>query len=169
MPAFDTGRPTMENRARAFRVYVAAAADPSEAARVRAVIAMLRARGFIVTSTWPDVVAAVGASNPRDASVVDRRQWSTQCLVEIDASDAVWALVPDRPVTTIGAWWECCYAYSTQKHLVISGDSKQSVFCALGIEFEGDHAVLAHLERLRDVDSDNGHEDLLDLVVGVPA
>ena len=150
---------------RSFRVYVAASASPDEAPRVASAIAALRAHGFVVTCTWPEVVAATGDANPRDASNVDRRGWSTSDLNEIDAADALWFLVPNPPAMTRGAWFEAGYAYSSHKHLVFSGDTKQSVFCALGIEFAGDAAALAHLIHLRDAyaPAANGLEHLFDV------
>ena len=134
----------------AFAVYVAAAATPSAAARVAATIAALRADGFVVTCTWPETVAVVGSANPRDASDADRRGWSTQDLNEIDAARAVLFLVPEPPEATRGAWFEAGYSYSERKHLVFSGDTKQSVFCALGREFATDAAAIAYLRELRD-------------------
>jgi len=138
--------------AQPFAVYVAASAARDSADRVRAAIAALRAFGFVVTCTWPETVAAVGDATPRDASAADRRGWSTQDLNEIDAASAVLFLVPESPETTRGAWFEAGYAYSEKKHLVFSGDTKQSVFCALGHEFATDAAAFAHLRLLRGLD-----------------
>jgi nucleoside 2-deoxyribosyltransferase len=132
-----------------FAVYVASSAAPGDVDRVRAAIATLRAQGFDVTCTWPEIVAMVGNANPRDADHLSRRQWSVQDLVEIDAADAVLFLVPLPPATTRGAWFESGYAYSEKKHLVFAGDTKQSIFCALGPEFEADAAAIAHLHELR--------------------
>lgn len=132
-----------------FSVYVAASADKTNAERVAAAIAALRSHGFVVTCTWPEVVAATaGGANPRDASAESRRGWSITDLNEIDAADAVWFLTPAPPLATRGAWFESGYAYSEKKHLVFSGDTKQSVFCALGAEFDSDEAALAHLKQL---------------------
>lgn len=133
-----------------YAVYVAASAGSDDANRVRRAIIALRASGFVVTCTWPEVVAATpGGSNPRDASTTDRFGWSTTDLNEIDAAHAVWFLVPTPPVTTRGAWFEAGYAHAQGKHLAFSGDTKQSVFCALGREFDTDEAAIAHLHRLR--------------------
>lgn len=155
-----------ESNSRAFAVYVAAASADAMP-RVTAVIAALRADGFVVTSTWPDVIASVGEANPRDASDGDRRNLSVGCLSEIDASHAVLFLVPTVPVATCGAWYEAGYAYSEHKHLVFSGDTKQSVFCALGIECASDEAALRHLRELRD----RSHVDdgLRDLAANAPS
>ncbi len=133
-----------------FAVYVAGAASPDAAPRVAAATWALRAAGFVVTCTWPEIVAKVGNANPRDASVGDRRGWSTQDLTEIDAADAVLFLVPAPPATTRGAWFEAGYAYSEKKHLVFAGDTKQSVFCALGHECVTDAGALKLLRGLRD-------------------
>jgi nucleoside 2-deoxyribosyltransferase len=139
--------------ARSFAVYVAGSAGVESIARVTAAIKLLQANGFAVTCTWPEVVAQVGNANPRDASTVERRGWSTQDLREIDDADAVWFLVPEPPLTTRGAWFEAGYAYASDKHLVFSGDTKQSVFCALGHECPGDITAFFQLCELRDRDA----------------
>jgi nucleoside 2-deoxyribosyltransferase len=146
----NDARSGQDAHAPVFGVYVAAAATPDAITRVDAAIAALRADGFVVTSTWPEMIAAVGNANPRDASVAERRGWSTQDLDEIDEADALWFLVPDLPATTRGAWFEAGYAYSSHKHIVFSGDTKQSIFCALGREFETDAAALIYLRELRE-------------------
>lgn len=135
---------------RPFAVYVAASSSPSEAARVAAAIASLRAHGFHVTCTWVTVVAKVGDANPRAASQADRRGWSVQCLAEIDESDALWFMYPRPPATTVGGVWETSHAHDVGKHVVISGETTRSVFCALGTEFETDEGALAFLRELRD-------------------
>lgn len=129
-------------------IYVAASAAGDQSKRVAIVIAALKQAGFHITCTWPEVVAATpGGANPRDASTPDRFQWSAQDLREIADADAIWFLVPTPPMTTRGAWFECGYAYAHRKFVVFSGDTKQSVFCALGQEFETDEEAFAHLER----------------------
>lgn len=132
-----------------FHVYVAASAGGDSYQRVTAAIAALCDAGIHVTCTWPQVVANTpGGANPRDATHTARRGWSTQDLNEIDAAHALWFLVPTLPATTRGAWFEAGYAYSERKHIVFSGDTKQSVFCALGYEFETDAQAIAHLRSL---------------------
>lgn len=131
-----------------FAVYIAGCSSESSKARVAAAIASLQASGIIVTCSWPQVVAAVGAGNPRDATYDDRRGWATSCLAEIDSADAVWFLVPESWEVTRGAWLEAGYAFANAKHLVFSGDTKQSVFGALGTELESDTAALAFLREL---------------------
>lgn len=134
-----------------YSVYVAAAATPDSMARVHRVAGRLRELGFGVSCTWPEVVAATpGGSNPRDASVAERHSWSAQDLLEIEQSDAVLFLVPALPMTTRGAWFESGFAFAKDKHLAFAGDTKQSVFCALGVEFSSDDDAIAHLVRVRD-------------------
>lgn len=134
------------------KVYVAASAAPDSAWRVNAAIAALRDAGVAVTCTWPEVVAATpGGSNPRDASDADRRAWSAQDLAEIDAADAVWFLAPTPPATTRGAWFEAGYAFAKGKRLVFSGDTRQSVFCALGSEMPSDAAAFASLLEIAEL------------------
>lgn len=140
------------NSSKPFAVYVAASAAPADVPRVNAAISALKADGFLVTCTWPGIIATVGDANPRDASHAERRGWSTQDLEEVSASDAVWFLVPLPPATTRGGWYEAGYADSEKKHLVFSGDTLQSVFCARGIEFSTDAAALTYLRSLRDRD-----------------
>lgn len=129
-------------------IYVAASAAGDQSQRVAIIIAALKQAGFYITCTWPEVVAATpGGANPRDASTADRFTWSAQDLREIAEADAIWFLVPSPPMTTRGAWFECGYAYAHHKFVVFSGDTKQSVFCALGHEFETDEEAFAYLER----------------------
>jgi nucleoside 2-deoxyribosyltransferase len=129
------------------RVYVAASAAPESKLRVDWAVASLKRAGFVVTCTWPEVVASVGESNPRDASHVDRRSWAIQDLDEVDDADVLWFLVPS-PGATAGAWYEAGYAYDAGKHLVFSGDTKQSVFCSLGHEFGTDEEALGFIKSL---------------------
>lgn len=128
------------------KVYVAASASPAESARVAVALTRLRASGFVVTCTWPGIVAAVGDANPADASCVERSGWASQDLREVADADVLWFLVPDG-VTTRGAWLEAGYAHAHGKHLVFSGpNTHQSVFCALGEEFDSDESALVHLK-----------------------
>lgn len=132
-----------------FAIYVAASADPRESERVRRVITALKIAGFEVTCTWPEVIAKVGTANPHDAGEIVRRSWAAQDLLEVDAADALLFLVPPSSVPTRGAWLECGYAYAQNKHLLFAGDTKQSIFCSLGHEFETDGGAFAHLHKLR--------------------
>lgn len=135
------------SNARPFAVYVAAASTDGEIHRAKYMVAVLRAAGIRVTSTWLDVVEQHG-TNPRDASHLDRRAWSLKDLEEIESADAVWFLAPPPGVTTRGGWFEIGYGYALDKHVVSSGDTKQSIFTALGHERERDldaHRLLLEL------------------------
>ena len=140
-PSAHSGSPIAHNKT---SLYVAGAA--SEIDRARAAVRAARDAGFEVVSTWIQSVDRVGASNPVNASVADRCQWSTQCLYEVRLADALWFLVPTPPITTRGGWGELCYAHALRRHLVCSGpQTSQSIFCALGEEFETDESALYHL------------------------
>lgn len=132
------------------RVYVAASsADIDRAERW---MAALRDAGHQVTSTWTANVRKVGAANPRHASEAERVLWSTDCFVQISASDLVWLLVPPPEKPSFGAWIEVGYALACQqlegtRSLISSGDTKQSIFCAMGVELVHDADAFAWICR----------------------
>lgn len=130
-------------------VYVAGSSREIERAERCAVL--LSGSGVRVTSTWMANVRKVGDGNPRCAAPHDRLRWANGCLTDIHAADAVVILVPPAETGSIGAWVETGYAHALAKAMVFSGDTKQSVFCALGIEVASDElivgAVLGILER----------------------
>lgn len=122
-------------------VYVAASAvEINRAARA---VSMLESAGLRVVSTWIPVIAAHGVSNPRNASAVLRRTWSVADLAELQSSDVLWFLAPATTRPTRGAWVEFGVAHAMGKHLVSSGDTAQSIFCALGEEHSTDQLALA--------------------------
>ena len=116
------------------RVYIGASS--SEIDRVRAAEALLRAKLPEVEflSTWPDDVEALGDPNPRDASDGERSEMAYGCLRRVDRADIFWFLVPPVDVPTRGAWCELDRANGRKIPCVASGDTKQSVFCALALE-----------------------------------
>ena len=129
-----------------YRVYIGAASTALETARARRCAEQLRAAGVEVVSTWWDVIAATGGvGNPRDATVDQRRQWSAQDLSELSRADALWLLCPPPGVTTRGAWVELGTAYARALLIVSSGDTRQSIFTAMGIEYETDEEALRGL------------------------
>lgn len=129
-------------------VYIAASS--SEIDRVLNWSAALRYAGVRVVSTWPETIALVGDANPRDATRQQRREWVRQDLAEVDNSRLVWFLVPPIDKPTRGAWVELGYNLGAwtwdskgETRLVCSGDTKQSIFCALGEEFASDEEAFA--------------------------
>lgn len=125
------------------KIYIAASSSDLE--RVDRCAAGAHAAGLLVVSTWPVTVRKVGNANPRDAVRGDRCKWALEDLAELQLADVVWFLVPPVSQPTRGAWIEMGYAIHAGKGLVASGDTKQSIFTALGAEFHTDDAALAFL------------------------
>lgn len=120
------------------RVYLAGASAPEQAGRVLAWAERLTEAGAQVASTWTAHVAMAGEGNPRDATRKQRLTWSMGDLSELRTSTVMWLLVPPVEVPTRGAWFEVGYAYSAGIPVVLSGDTRQSVFCVLGDEYQDD-------------------------------
>lgn len=135
---------TEGEQAQALSVYVGGSSD--SLARVRWAEDQLVRAGISVVSTWPSVVTKVGNANPRAASVDDRAEWTLKDLAEVESADLFWFLVPS-PGTTRGAWVELGYAHAVGRAVVISGDTLQSIFCALGHEFGTDEEALAFIVK----------------------
>lgn len=127
------------------KIYVAGSS--ADMPRINAAIASLRAAGHEIGCTWPGIVASVGDANPVNAPTSDRAGWSAQDLSEVLDADLVWFLVPPRDVPTRGAWVEAGYALGHDMTVVFSGETKQSVFTALGREFESDAEALEWIGR----------------------
>ena len=128
-------------------IYVAASSG--EIDRAKCWMQRLRDAGFTVTSNWPEVIASAGnVANPRDASDTDRLCWSLEDLRQVKAADVVWMLAPaPSGGSGRGAYVELGYAQALGKPLVLSGDTKQSIFCALGVEFAEDIDAFAHIVK----------------------
>lgn len=124
------------------RVYIAGSSD--ELVRALYWSDRLRAAGVDVVSTWPGVIAAVGAANPRDATRAQRRSLSGGCLQELATADVLWMLAPAVGHGR-GAYAELGAAHALGKRLVASGDTLQSVFAAQAIEYASDEDAFAAL------------------------
>lgn len=124
------------------KVYVAASSEDIDRAGLW--MDRLAHAGLEVTSNWIDVIANVGQANPREATNPARRRWANEDLHGVAAADIVWCLVPER-ATGRGAYFELGYALGIGKHLVLSGDTRQSIFCALGKEFNNDEEAFRNI------------------------
>lgn len=138
------------------RVYVAAASCDIERALMW--MARLREAGIDVTSTWPAVVLGAGTGNPRGATRSQRAGWARTDLDQVRAANVLWMLCPPRGIDAParGAYWEASAANECGKIVMSSGDTLQSIFTALGDEFETDEAAFDHLvmvaARFREID-----------------
>jgi hypothetical protein len=129
-----------------FKVYIAAASTTEEIARVKKWSEIAIRDGLITPiQTWPEEIAKVGSANPRDASKEDRLKWGNQDLAEAAASDLVWFLVPVTNAPGRGGYYESGYKTALRHQVVYSGDTKQSVFCAQGMEFPSDELAYAYI------------------------
>lgn len=120
-------------------VYVSGASTPDETQRVLRWSERLTAAGITVVSKWPAVIASAGGvANPRDATEEQRRIWSAQDLAEVSRAHALWLMCPPVGTSTRGAWVELGVAHSRAALIVSSGDTRQSIFTALGTECADD-------------------------------
>jgi nucleoside 2-deoxyribosyltransferase len=126
----------------ALRVYVAAASSDLE--RAQHWMDELEAAGVEVTSDWVQVIRAVGTANPRNASQEDRRDWVADDLSGVADADVVWFLAP-QSAPARGAYFEIGYAWGSGIEVVVSGDTRQSIFCAVGEEFDDDLAAYEYI------------------------
>jgi len=137
-------------------IYVAGAS--SEIARAKHVMQRLREAGLVVTSTWIDTITSVGDANPMGAPREQRYIWSATDLNEVSQASIFYLLLPDKGVTTSGAYVELGYAAALQaifemaraagaappeasRWLVCSGEER-SIFTALCDHFETDDAAI---------------------------
>lgn len=128
-------------------VYLAASAADMD--RARYYYRRLVESGVTVVSTWISLVdSQPGGSNPRDATYEQRLAWSQGDLTELEGARILWFLVPPVDKPTRGAWCELAYAHSLNHTIVCSGDTKQSIFCALGQEYANDEIALDAVIRL---------------------
>jgi len=123
-------------RSSALKVYLAGSTQDIE--RVKRWKGALVSVGVEVVSTWIEVIEKVGGANPRGATKVQRADWSTTDLAEVASADVLWFLVPPADKATRGAWLEFGYAVARHITLISSGDTRQSIFTAMGIELETD-------------------------------
>lgn len=128
-----------------YKIYISAASAPDQIGRVATWTRRLKEAHVEVVSTWPETVATAGVGNPRGAETRQRRQWSWIDLAEVSSADALWFMVPPADVQTRGAWVELGVAYTHAIRIVSSGDTKQSIFTALGDEYETDEEAFAAL------------------------
>lgn len=131
----------------AMRVYVAGAS--AEIDRAEHVAQRLREVGVEVASTWMAVVREAGDGNPRDATKEQRAKWAWSDLREVSASEVLLVLIPSGPAS-FGSGVEFGFAFrSAYARIVFSGDTKRSIFCALGEEYDSDDEAIAAIMEVQ--------------------
>lgn len=147
------------------KVYVAAAS--SEIERAEKCIAALRASGFEVTSTWPEVIRKVGHANPMTASREQRAGWAAMDLSEVSDATVLWFLIPPKGVATDGANVEYGYALflgaaSQEARLaginapiyrILTSGEERSIFTALSTHFDTDEQAIEALKVQRNFEN----------------
>ena len=142
-------------------IYVAASSAEIERAEKWSLA--LRGEGISVMSVWPETIRRVQAergmkttgeaSNPRQASVADRRTWAMENVTQIKASEVFWLLVPGPANPSQGAFWEHAFAWSERKIIFASGGDQRFVFTSLSqILVDTDEAafdLIRHIYRRR--------------------
>ena len=90
----------------------------------------------------------IGDSNPRDPEMdAYRLNAAQQNVADIRASSVFWYLVSkDEPGR--GGYFETGVAFANGSVLVFSGDTRQSVFCALGREHASDMAAFCEVVKI---------------------
>lgn len=124
------------------RVYVAGSSH--ELARARRWMDRLREEGFEITHDWVTEIENVGQANPPDATPQQRHDWAVNDLNRVADADILWLLAPAEGEGR-GAYAELGTAYTLGREIVVSGPTKQSIFCALGEEFPDDEAAFAYI------------------------
>lgn len=126
------------------KVYVAGASAQLE--RAKAAIVELERHSIVVTSSWPKVIGAVGAPNPRDATLAQYTEWSLRDLGEVDEADYLLLLLPPRGIETVGAYVELGYSFAKGKPIVTAGEHRPIFTPALSmIHFPEDAGALEWL------------------------
>ncbi len=129
------------------QIYVAGSSDELE--RVERCMAAARAAGLLVTFDWALKIREVGAANPRDVSVEQRREWALADLEGVEAADVVWFLAPEHGPAR-GAFYEIAHANAIGLQVVVSGKNHAcSIFTALcAAECETDEEGLGLILRM---------------------
>lgn len=124
-------------------IYIAGSS--AEPARVRwAMDAINATPGLRVAHDW---LASIERGAPANAelSLAERRTYAADDLRAVHAAAVVWFLAPEKP--TRGAWLEVGYALALGKVVIVSGDTAQSIFCALAVECSCDADALQLIQR----------------------
>jgi nucleoside 2-deoxyribosyltransferase len=128
---------------RVAKIYIAGSSYETD--RAERMTAALLERGIHVTSTWPRIVRTVeqrvGVAHLREIvdgpaeAIADRRAARVRCAFLVPP-------IAPAEAHTRGGWIEAGYAMGLGKIVIFAGDTKQSIFCALGYEVIDDTDAL---------------------------
>ena len=124
------------------RVYVAGASN--ELSRARAAMEAINdTPGCQVAHDWVSIVERSTCAE-RDIPRPAAAELAGADLSAVVRCDLLWLLAPI--VATKGAWAELGAAVVTGRHMVVSGDCRQSIFCACAhFEFTTDADALSYI------------------------
>lgn len=77
---------------------------------------------------WTKTVRRQGANNP-DWLLPDRKLYSVECLQAAFSADLIWLLMTRTP--SIGAYFQVGAAFQDGKQIIVSGDTKRTIFTSL--------------------------------------
>lgn len=127
------------------RIYLAASSRELERAKHWA--ERLEREGFELTAKWWEDVEAEVDANPTDHDA--RIKYARKDVFAVARADFLWLLVPPHGVHSHGAFLEYGLALGGEARRVASGDTKRSIFLALGEEFETDEEAFWFLMSAR--------------------
>ncbi len=128
-----------------FSVYIAASSEPLEIVRAQRWTARLKEAGISVVSTWSNSSDLITEAPFRDTSDDKRCCLAAQALHEVSRANALWLMCPPPGVSTPTPWVELGVAYIRAMLIVSSGDTRQLIFTALGVECANDEKAFESL------------------------
>jgi hypothetical protein len=134
-------------------VYVAAASGEIE--RARRWTKALRDAGVEPTNKWIESIDSMrtdttsdNLANPREPEYdAYRLNAAQQNVKDIRSASVFWYLVSETEPGR-GGYFETGIAHANGSVLIFSGDTRQSVFCALGREYVDDMAAFCEVVRI---------------------
>ena len=124
-------------------VYIAASSQEIE--RVCQAARVLTKAGVRTTTEWWHELDRFGFANPVDQTI--RLSRSRRDLLELEAADVLWVMVPPLGAHSHRAFTELGFALALGKRIISSGPTLRSTFCSLTSEFSCDDGAIEYLTR----------------------